>query len=311
MESALQHQPVMLAEVVEVIRPKAGGRYFDGTCGGGGHSAALLAASAPDGWLDACDRDQEAMVAAERKLTPFIGRFALRHGNFSRVEDWVAPNSCQGALLDLGVNSHQLTSDYRGFSFQHESAPLDMRMDQSSGSTAADIINRWPPAQLERLLWDNDEPHARRIVRLMVESRSVRPFETVGQLVDAVRRAVPARPGRTHPATRVFQALRIAVNDEIDSLRRGLGAVFRILSPGGILAVISFHSGEDRWVKEFMRVEARDYDIPPGEPDLPHLRLPRAARGRWLHRRGLEPSDAELSINPRARSARLRVLEKL
>lgn len=311
MEFSLGHQPVLLQEVIAVLRPQPGGRYFDGTCGGGGHSFAILAASHPDGWLDACDRDEEALMAARSRLAPFAGRFALRQGNFSEMEKWVPLGSCHGVLLDLGVNSHQLTSDYRGFSFQHEAAALDMRMDRSQGPTAADIVNRWEPAQLERLFWDNEESHARRIVRVIAEARTTRPFETVGQLVDAVRRAAPGRPGRTHPATKVFQALRIVVNQELPSLRQGLQSAMRILTPGGILAVISFHSGEDRLVKEFMRQEARDYDLPPGEPDLPHLRRMRSPRGRLVDRKGIGPSEFEVEENPRARSARLRALEKL
>ncbi len=311
MESALEHQPVLLTEVVAALQPRSGGRYFDGTCGGGSHSAALLEASGPDGWLYACDRDEEALAAASRRLAPYVGRFALRQDNFSEVLDWIPAGSCQGALMDLGVNSHQLTSERRGFSFQFDTARLDMRMDQRQGPTAADILNRWETGALERLLWDNDESHARRIVRGVVEARSARPFETVGQLVEVVSRAVPGRPGRTHPATKVFQALRMVVNEELESLRRGLEASMAILAPGGILAVISFHSGEDRLVKEFMRREARDYDVPPGEPDLPHLRRMREPRARLIHRKGIEPSAEEIATNPRARSARLRVLEKL
>ncbi len=311
MEFSLGHQPVLLQEVISALRPQSGGRYFDGTCGGGGHSFAILDASRPDGWLDACDRDDEALVAARTYLAPFAGRFALRQGNFSEVDKWVPHGSCHGVLLDLGVNSHQLTSDYRGFSFQHETAALDMRMDRSRGTTAADILNHWEPAQLERLFWDNEESHARRIVRVIIEVRTTRPFETVGQLVDAVRRAAPGRPGRTHPATKVFQALRMVVNEELPSLRQGLQSAMRILAKQGILAVISFHSGEDRVVKEFMRQEARDYDLPPNEPDLPHLRRMRAPRGRLVDRKGIEPSENEIAANPRARSARLRVLEKL
>ena len=311
MESALEHQPVLLNEVVAALRPRSGGRYFDGTCGGGSHSAAILEASGPDGWLYACDRDEEALAAASLRLAPFVGRFALRQGNFSEVRDWIPRGSCHGALMDLGVNSYQLTSDQRGFSFQFGTARLDMRMDRRRGPTAADILNRWEAGALERLLWDNDESHARRIVRLVVEARSVRPFETVAQLVEVVGRAVPGRPGRTHPATKVFQALRMVVNEELESLRRGLEASMDILAPGGVLAVISFHSGEDRLVKEFLRQEARDYDVPPGEPDLPHLRRMREPRGRLVYRKGIEPSAAEVAGNPRARSARLRVLEKL
>lgn len=300
----------MLAEVLSAIRPRPGGRYFDGTCGGGGHSAALLEASGPDGWLEACDRDEEALAAAHRRLSGFAGRYALHQCNFSEMDSRVAAESFHGAVLDLGTNSEQLTSNRRGFSFQHESAPLDMRLDRRSGPTAAELLNRWSREDLERLLWENDEPQARRIVRKILEARESQPFESVGQLVAAVQRAIPLRPGRIHPATRVFQALRIAVNDELGSLERGLKVALGLLSSGGILAVISFHSGEDRLVKEFMRIEARDYDLPRGEPDLPHLRLPRAPRARLVTRKGLEPTEIEIQLNPRARSARLRVLEK-
>ncbi len=306
-----QHQSVMLAEALEALAPRSGACYFDGTCGGGGHSEALLEASSPDGTLKACDRDWEALAAAGRRLARFGNRFELRHGNFCDAGDWVPAGSCEGVLLDLGTSSHQLTSEHRGFSFQHEQAPLDMRMDTRARLTAAEILNQWPEAELATLFWENGERHSRRIARTIAAERKNRPFVTTGQLTTLVCRVAPAPGQRTHPATKVFQGLRLAVNGEIDSLERGLRTGMKLLKPGGILAVISFHSGEDRVVKDFMRNECRDYDVPAGEEDLPHLRQPRPARAELIFRKAKEPSEAEIAANPRARSARLRVLRKL
>ena len=305
------HQPVLLHEVVTALQPKAHGRYLDGTLGGGGHAEAILEAGSPGGFLYGCDRDPAALRAAGDRLGRFEGRTEIHHGDFSGADQWITPGSLDGILFDLGVSSHQLDTADRGFSFQQD-GPLDMRMDPTGGGpTAADLVNTLPAGELADLFWSlGDERHSRRIAQALVEDRRNRPFTTTGQLAASIERVCPRRGSPTHPATRCFQALRIATNGELASVREGLERAFPLLTPGGRLAVISFHSLEDRIVKEFMRREARDYDYE-GPVDHPHLRTPRPPRGRELARKGIVASDAELAANPRARSARLRVLERL
>lgn len=300
----------MLAETLAALRPRAGQAYWDGTCGGAGHSEAILQASSPTGFLYACDQDGDAIAAANVRLAPFAGRFDLRRLNFADGAEFVPAGSCAGVLLDLGVSSPQLDTPERGFSFQHD-GPLDMRMSQSAPRTAADLVNQLPAGELATLLWElGDEREARRIARAIETERKVRPIETTKQLADLVERVCPRRGQRTHPATKSFQALRIAVNDELGVLRRGLPVALRALAPHGRLCVLTFHSLEDRLVKDFMRAEARDYDLPPGEADFPHLRIPRAPRAEIISRKAILPSAEEIAANPRARSAQLRVLEK-
>lgn len=301
----------MPAEVLAALAPRAGGRYVDGTIGGGGHAVLILAASAPDGRLFGCDRDIAALEASRARLAAeFSGRFELRLGNYAELADWLPPASCDGVLLDLGVSSPQLDEPERGFSFQVE-GPLDMRMDRSQPVTAAHLVNEWAEEDLARMFWElGGEPHSRRIARAMVERRRAGRIETTAQLAALIERVVPRRGSKRHPATRVFQALRMTVNDELRSLERGLAAACSVLKPGGRLAVITFHSGEDRLVKAFGRERARDYTFP-GEVDIPELRVPRPPQLQWVQRSALQPGAAELADNPRARSAQLRILEKL
>jgi 16S rRNA (cytosine1402-N4)-methyltransferase len=307
---AFSHKPVMVAEVLAALQPRAGGRYVDGTVGGGGHAAAILSASAPDGWLYGFDRDGAALEAARARLAEFAGRFELHRGNFATMAEVVPAGSCDGVLLDLGVSSPQLDDPGRGFSFLQD-GPLDMRMDARQALTAADVVNEMSAEQLADIFVElGDERHARRIARAIVDQRVSAPFRTTRQLAGLIERVAPRRGEKTHPATRVFQALRMWVNDEAGSLRRGLAAAVKVLKPGGRLAVITFHSGEDRAVKEFGRAGARDYCVP-GGVDVPELRQPRAPELRVVSRRAVMPSAAEVAANPRARSAQLRVLEKI
>ena len=310
MNPPFHHQPVLLAEVLAALRLRSGAKFFDGTCGGAGHSAAILAASSPAGFLCACDQDPHAIAAAAERLKPWMGRFELRRMNFAEATDWVPAGSCAGALLDLGVSSHQLDTAARGFSFQQD-GPLDMRMSPDHPLTAAAVVNGWPAEELSKLFWENGERDARRIARAIERTRKMQRFETTGQLAACVERECPRHGRRAHPATKVFQAVRIAVNDEVGALHRGLAGVTSLLAPDGVLAVITFHSGEDRLVKDYMRNEARDYDVPAGEEDLPHLRIPRAPRARLLTRKPILPTAAELAANPRARSAQLRAMAKI
>jgi 16S rRNA (cytosine1402-N4)-methyltransferase len=304
------HKPVMLAEVLEALRPRAGGCYADGTVAVAGHAAAILEASAPTGRLWGCDRDGLAVEVARKRLAVFAGRFEIRHGNFAELADWVAAGSCDGVLLDLGVSSPQLDSAARGFSFQQE-GPLDMRMDTRQTLTAADLVNRAGAAELARVFWEfGDERNSRRFAKAIVQDRGKHPFTTTRQLAELIERMSPRAGRRTHPATKVFQALRLAVNDEIGSLKRGLDAALRILKPGGRLAVITFHSLEDRVVKDFGRARARDYTFT-GGMDVPELREPRTPELRWVSRKAIQPGAAEVVDNPRSRSAQLRVMEKI
>jgi 16S rRNA (cytosine1402-N4)-methyltransferase len=305
------HKPVLVAEVLAALEPRPGGRYADGTVGGAGHAAAILAASSPNGWLSGCDLDGAAVEAATARLNEagFAGRFEIRCGNFSELADWVPPGSCDGVLLDLGVSSPQLDNADRGFSFQHD-GPLDMRMDLRQRLTAAEVVNRWSEAELARIFWEyGDEPQARRMARAIVREREGRRFETTGQLAGLIERLAPRHGKKKHPATRVFQALRMAVNDESCSLKSGLAAACTLLKPGGRLAVITFHSLEDRILKQFGREQTRDYTFA-GEVDVPELRHPRVPPMKWGQRKAIQPGEAELADNPRARSAQLRVLEK-
>jgi 16S rRNA (cytosine1402-N4)-methyltransferase len=304
------HKSVMWGEVLEALQPCSGGKYADGTLGGAGHAEAILQASSPEGWLFGMDRDDAALKAAEQRLAQFAGRFELRRGNFSGLADWVPQSSCDGVLLDLGVSSPQLDRPERGFSFMAE-GPLDMRMDQCQELTAADLVNGESEFELARIFWEyGDERQSRRFAKAIVEQRVVKPFTTTKQLAEFIERLAPRHGKKTHPATRVFQALRIVVNDELGSLEHGLEAVVKILKPGGRLAVITFHSLEDRLLKEFGRERTRDYTFE-GAVDVPELRKPRVPELRWVQRKAIRPCAAEVKENPRSRSAQLRVLEKV
>ena len=301
----------MAAQALAALKPAAGGRYADGTIGGGGHAERILDATSPTGWLYGFDRDGVAVDAARERLEKrFAGRFEIRRANFSEMADYVPVNSCDGVILDLGVSSPQLDLAERGFSFQGE-GPLDMRMDDRQTLTAADLVNSASADELADIFWEfGGERDSRRFARAIVHDRVARKFETTRQLADLIQRLAPRGGKKTHPATKVFQALRIAVNDEIGSLKRGLEAAFRILKPGGRLAVITFHSLEDRVVKEFGRAKTRDYTFT-GEVDAPEFRQERVPEMKWVSRKAIMPDEMELKENPRSRSAQLRVLEKL
>jgi 16S rRNA (cytosine1402-N4)-methyltransferase len=304
------HKPVMLAEILAVLQPKPEGRYADGTVGGGGHAAAILAASSPSGWLCGCDHDGVAVEAARRRLSAYGDRFDIWQGNFADLPAWVPADSCDGVLFDLGLSSPQLDVAERGFSFQQD-GPLDMRMDRRQRTTAAELVNRASEGALAKWFWElGDEPQGRRFARAIVRRREEQAFETTRDLAGLIEQLAPRQGRKTHPATRVFQALRMAVNDELGSLARGLEGALRILKSGGRLAVITFHSIEDRVVKDFGRDRARTYRFP-GTVDVPELREPCEATLKLVQRRALKPSEAEVRANPRSRSAQLRAMEKI
>ncbi len=304
------HNPVLLTEALEALALRRTGKYVDGTIGGGGHAAGILRTIGEKGWLWGIDRDGAALKAARERLEPFIGRFEIWKGGFDRMAEWVSEGEADGVLLDLGVSSPQLDQAERGFSFQQD-GPLDMRMDTDAPMTAEDVVNGTPVDELARIFWElGEEPRARRLARMIGEERQVHPLKTTLELAKLVERGAPRGGSRLHPATRVFQAIRMVVNDELGQLDRGLEAACRVLKPGGRLAVISFQSLEARRVKQFGSLTTRDYDFD-GEVDVPALRRPRRPTMRWVARRAIVAGEAERTLNPRARSAQLRVLEKV
>jgi 16S rRNA (cytosine1402-N4)-methyltransferase len=304
------HNPVLMQEVLQALQPRDGGRFVDGTIGGGGHAEAILRSSAPTGWLYGFDRDGAAVEACKARLAEYSSRCEIRQANFADMGQWVEPGSCAGVLLDLGVSSPQLDRAERGFSFQQDGF-LDMRMDQGQELTAARLLQDMEPQELADIFWEyGGETNARRIAHAIAADRGTRPLTRTRQLAELIERISPRAGRRTHPATKVFQALRIAVNDELGSVRRGLDAALRTLRPGGRLAVITFHSSEDRVVKDYGRRLARDYEPAPGV-DVPEMRRPRPAQLKWVTRKAIAPGPAELKANPRSRSAQLRVMEKI
>lgn len=297
------HQSVLLQEVLAFLQPGPGFRGIDCTTNGGGHSRALLEASAPDGRMLCLDADASALALAARRLAPFAGRVELVHANFrqlARAADERGWNAVDGVVFDLGLSSVQLDLSARGFSFRG-GEPLDMRFDQAGdGPTAADLLNGMTEAELERTFREyGEEPRARRLASVVARRRQRAPFVQTDDFVHAVTEALGPKRGRTHPATRPFQALRIAVNDELGAIEQGLEAAVNLLRPGGRVAVITFHSLEDRIVKWRFRHWAEAGEL--GEPPL--LRV--------LTRKPLSPSEAEQAQNPRARSAKLRVAERV
>ncbi|OGB93878.1 MAG: 16S rRNA (cytosine(1402)-N(4))-methyltransferase [candidate division NC10 bacterium RIFCSPLOWO2_02_FULL_66_22] len=289
------HAPVLRAEVLALLQPRPGGRYLDATVGLGGHAEAILQASEPTGTLLGIDRDGEALILAAERLAPFGPRVRLCLGRHEALAELVsAEEGFDGILFDLGASSLHLDSAARGFSFGRE-GPLDMRMDQSGGDTAADLVNRHPERELADLIFRwGEERWSRKIARAIVEARRQAPIRTTTTLADIAARAIPrgAWPRHIHPATRTFQALRIAVNEELTGLGPALEGAVDLLRPGGRIAAISFHSLEDRIVKQTWR------------------QLAASERGRILTKRPVTPGEAEIAANPRARSAKLRAMER-
>ena len=270
----------------------------------------ILEASEPGSWLGGCDRDGAAVEAASSRLAPYKERVEIRRGTATELGEWIAPKSVDGVLLDLGASMPQMTEADRGFSLKAD-GPLDMRMDQRSEWTAADLVNERSESDLAKIFWElGGERDSRKIAKIIVKQRIQIKFESTLQLASAVESVKPRRGRRTHPATKVFQALRMEVNGELGQIRNALPVAASLLKTGGRLAVITFHSGEDRLVKSFGRVETRDYDVP-GEVDVPDLRVARPRRMRWVQRKAIKPDAVEVANNPASRSAQLRVLERV
>lgn len=306
------HVPVLLDEVIAGLQVGPGGRplgrYVDATVGGGGHTAAILAASSPDGKVLGLDRDLAALKVAADRLRAYQGRFELIHTSFARLREVAQARDfvpVDGILFDLGLSSLQLADAERGFSFMAD-GPLDMRFDRTSGGpTAADLVNNLSAEALADVLYEyGEETQSRRIAREIVEAR---PIYTTQELVEVIERAVGRRRGRLHPATLTFQALRIAVNEELEAVKAALPQAVELLRGGGRLAVIAFHSLEDRIVKRFVRRESKDCICP---RELPICTCDHEASLNVITRKPIRPTEEEAAANPRSRSARLRIAER-
>jgi 16S rRNA (cytosine1402-N4)-methyltransferase len=301
------HVPVLADEVVTFLRPAPGILFLDGTLGGGGHSERFLQAGAR---VVALDRDPDALAHAGERLAAFSHRLTVRQANYAdaaTVLDELGIDQIGGALIDIGVSSHQLDTAGRGFSLLHD-GPLDMRMGADAHRSAADFVNMETPEELVRILREyGEENSAVRIVSHLVNMRRDHPFETTGQLASAIAAVIP-RTGRRHPATRVFQALRIAVNDELGSLRRGLDAISSRLARGARFGVITFHSLEDRIVKRYFKHRSSEWIDRPEWPE-PQKNPDRIFRLLTPH--PIDPCPEEVEANPRARSAKLRIVERI
>ena len=306
------HRPVLLRECLEGLAIRPEGTYLDGTLGRAGH-AREIAARLTTGRLFCIDRDQAALDAAQERLAGHLDKVTLIHGNFgdlAQLLDSRGLTGLDGMLFDLGVSSPQLDDRSRGFSYRLD-APLDMRMDRSEALTAHTVVNQWPQEELRRILWQyGEERYAPQIAAAIVRSRAVRPIETTLELVEVIKGAMPAQALREkqHPAKRSFQAIRIAVNDELGAVDRMLQAAVPRLAPGGRLCVISFHSLEDRIVKNTLAEFARGCTCP---PDFPVCVCGKKPQVRLVNRKPIISGPQELEENPRARSAKLRVAEKL
>jgi len=311
-DGQVEHLPVLLREAVDLLAPCSGGVYLDGTLGAGGHAEEILKRSAPDGVLVGLDQDAEAVDRCKARLAPYGARVMLRQSNFrdaAGVLSDLGYDAVDGALLDLGVSSFHLRTPERGFSFRLE-GPLDMRMDRSRPQTAADLIHTLSRQELAKLLREyGEEPRAGAIAKAVEKAKARGPITTTIQLAEIISSVFPPYPPRRiHPATKTFQALRIAVNDELGALRDGIDDLLRLLKPGGRIAVITFHSLEDRIVKQTFVAAAKGCICPP--------RLPLCGCGRKpgitvLTKRSVVPADKELERNPAARSARLRAARKV
>jgi 16S rRNA (cytosine1402-N4)-methyltransferase len=308
---ALAHVSVMAREVIDFLRPEPRKRYLDGTLGGGGHTEQILIHSSPDGQVLGLDLDDDALASASQRLSGFGDRLAVRQANFAAAGEILSEIGwppVDGLVLDLGVSSHQLESRERGFSFR-SGARLDMRMDRRQSLDAYQIVNTSSVSELERILRNyGEEPQARRIAFAIASARKMKTIRTAEELAGIVARAKGKRERDHHPATQTFQALRIAVNQELDNLKRFLEDGYELIQPKGRMVIISFHSLEDRLVKSAFRKWNRDCICP---PRTPVCRCGWSRKAKLLTTRPLSPAASEIDANPRARSAKLRAVERI
>ncbi|MBC2259386.1 16S rRNA (cytosine(1402)-N(4))-methyltransferase RsmH [Listeria booriae] len=307
-----QHETVLLKETVDNLNIKPDGVYVDCTLGGAGHSAYLLSQLSESGHLFAFDQDSKALAHAKERLSEYAGQVTFIKSNFRYIKEAlleVGVTEVDGILYDLGVSSPQLDERERGFSY-HQDAPLDMRMDQDAPLTARDVVNDWPYEDLVRIFFRyGEEKFSKQVAREIERRREVAAIETTGELVDCIKAAIPAPARRKggHPAKRVFQAIRIAVNDELGAVEDSLKDAMELLKPGGRISVISFHSLEDRITKQIFTEQAKGPELPPGLPIIPDEYKPKM---KLITRKPILPSEEELTENNRARSAKLRVVER-
>ena len=308
-----KHIPVLFQEIMEIMAPKQGELFVDCTLGGGGHSRGFLERSGPDGYLIGIDQDTEALEAARQNLSAYSERVTYVHSNYSQLDEILnlyAPEGVDGILFDIGVSSHQLDEKGRGFSYMQD-APLDMRMDQEQILDAWHVVNTYKEEELVRILKEyGEERWAKRIAKFIVEFRRNKSIDTTGELVDIIKRAIPkgAREEGSHPAKRTFQAIRIEVNDELGVLERTIAVAVKHLKKGGRLGIISFHSLEDRIVKEQFRYFASDCVCP---PELPFCQCDKVSEVEILTRKPVTASLEELELNSRAKSAKFRAVKKI
>lgn len=308
-----QHQTVLGPQAVEALQIKPDGIYVDCTLGGGGHSALIAAQLGPQGWLIGIDQDLEAIHHARKRLAPFSARVSVIHGNFREIGTIVKDlgiEQVDGLLYDLGVSSPQLDQAERGFSYQHD-APLDMRMDQTQPFSAFDLVNTYSEEELADIFFRfGEERFSKRIARNIVQQRASAPIRTTGQLAEIIKASIPAKARKhgPHPAKRTFQAIRIAVNDELQALSQSLEQGIPLLKKGGRVAVITFHSLEDRICKQFFKQQSAPCTCP---PDLPHCVCGKTPVLKVVTKKPVVPDRHEVEQNPRARSAKLRVAEKV
>ncbi|MCZ2128134.1 MAG: 16S rRNA (cytosine(1402)-N(4))-methyltransferase RsmH [Anaerolineales bacterium] len=304
----MQHKPVLYQEIIHALQPRDGGRYVDGTLGAGGHARGILEACAPSGLLLGFDVDPQALALARETLAPYEPRAHFAQASHSALNEWLKRlgwDSVDGVLLDLGASSMQFDNPERGFSFMRDGA-LDMRFGVNATMSAEEIVNAFDESELADLIFRyGEERDARKIARAIVANR---PLRTTGELVAVIEKIRPRRGDKIHPATQTFQALRIAVNDELGAVEKTLPQAVEALTVGGRLAVISFHSLEDRIVKEYFREQSKELVNPPYERIYEEER---PARTKALTKKPITPSEEEIRENPRARSAKLRIVEKL
>ena len=310
---AFEHKSVLLEETVDSLNIKPDGIYVDGTLGGGGHAFEVCSRLGEKGRLIGIDQDADAIRAASERLSVFGDRVTVVRNNYVNIAEVLASlgiEKVDGIYLDLGVSSYQLDTAERGFTYREEDAPLDMRMDQRGSETAADIVNTYSESELYRIIRDYGEDRfAKNIAKHIVKRRQEKPFETAGELAETIRAAIPARVRVTggHPAKRTFQAIRIELNHELDVLENSIDRMIDFLNPGGRLSIITFHSLEDRIVKNRFRINENPCTCP---PEFPVCMCGKKSKGRVITRKPIVPTEKELEENKRSKSSKLRVFER-